>query len=374
MPVTWLSNQGFLARQITAVQAWANAAVDSSVGSITLAWAQACSAVALWLQAEVVQTLALTRASTSFGADLDSWMAQWNFARQGGAAAAGNVIVGRFTAASRLTIPVTARFSTGPGGQTFTVQPDPLNTAYSAIGNGYTLMAGVGSMVLPVLADVAGSGGNVAANTITSFLTPVLGIDTVSNPTALAGGIDAMLDTVYLAQFPFYIASLARGTEAAIAYAASSVQIGLMINIQENVDGSGAVRPGYFVVVVDDGTGSPPAPLLYAVAAAVDGYRAIGTFPIIRAPATTFVAIVAILQYDSDLNRPGAIAAATAAITTLLATLPIRATLQYLRLAQVVLDSSSHIRSISSLLVANQSLDVVPSQFGAIRLASLSVT
>ena len=374
MPVTWLSNQGFLARQIAAVQAWANAAVDSSVGSITLAWAQACSAVALWLQAEIVQTLALTRASTSFGVDLDSWMAQWGFARQSGAAAGGNILVGRFTAAGALTIPLTSRFSTGPSGLTFTVQPDPLNSAYSASGRAYILGAGISSMVLPVLADVPGTSGNVAPNTITSFVTPVLGIDTVTNPTALFGGIDGMLDSVYLAQFPLYIASLARGTKAAIAYAANSVQIGLLIDIQENVDGSGAPRPGYFVITVDDGSGYPPANLLVNIAIAVGAYRAIGTFPIVRAPVVNLVNIVVALSYDSDLNRPGAITAATAAVTRLLATLPIQAPLQYLRLAQVILDSSVHIVSVLSLLVSNQAADVMPVRFGVVRLNTLSVS
>ena len=64
-----------------AVQGAAVQLVDLTVGSTLRAILEANASMALWLQWLIVQVLQTTRAATSLGSDLDSWMADFAFAR-----------------------------------------------------------------------------------------------------------------------------------------------------------------------------------------------------------------------------------------------------------------------------------------------------
>lgn len=57
-----------------ALQSSATALVDVSVGSVVRAIFEANASVVLWLQWLILQVLQTTRASTSSGTDLDTWM------------------------------------------------------------------------------------------------------------------------------------------------------------------------------------------------------------------------------------------------------------------------------------------------------------
>ena len=58
-----------------AVQAAATQLLDLTVGSTLRAVLEANASVCLWMQWLILQVLRTTRAATSTGADLDSWMA-----------------------------------------------------------------------------------------------------------------------------------------------------------------------------------------------------------------------------------------------------------------------------------------------------------
>src|SRR5581483_10229330 len=103
-----------------------------SNGSVVLAIGHAVRSVALWFQGQIAQVLLLTRASTSVGSDLDSWMADFFFARAGAAAATGQVTFSRFTPTAQAIVPIGAPVSTGPAGQIFAVTLDTANSAYNA--------------------------------------------------------------------------------------------------------------------------------------------------------------------------------------------------------------------------------------------------
>src|SRR5579884_463958 len=99
--ISWIGKTLALRQFVSAAQAVASAAgiaLDASIGSLTLAFGQAVQGAFLWLQSFAIQILALTRASTSFGTDLDSWMADWFFTRLPAVAATGNATFSRFTA------------------------------------------------------------------------------------------------------------------------------------------------------------------------------------------------------------------------------------------------------------------------------------
>src|ERR1700760_3564158 len=95
MAITWQGFSSFVSMQLNAVQAAAQSAIDTSKGSVTLAYAQATAGVALWLQAAVAAVLRQSRASTSVGPDLDSWMGDWYFTRPGGAPSSGYPLFSR---------------------------------------------------------------------------------------------------------------------------------------------------------------------------------------------------------------------------------------------------------------------------------------
>src|SRR3954452_809264 len=104
-----------------AVQGAASALLDFNPGSVLLAIAEAVSGIVLWLQAIVLQLLTMTRASTSVGADLDTWVADYGVTRLPAAASTGQVTFSRFTATQQAVVPVGTMVQTGDGTQNFTV-------------------------------------------------------------------------------------------------------------------------------------------------------------------------------------------------------------------------------------------------------------
>ena len=201
-------------------QAERRAALDFTVGSINLAPVQSVAAVSLWLQALVLAVLARSRAASSQGSDLDSWMADFGFGRLGAVAAAGQVTFARFQPTASALVPVGAIVATSVGGAQFVVTADPTNAAYSPNaggtgGAGYTVQANVPSITVAAAAVVPGSAGNILAGTISLLLQPISGIDTATNGAAFVGGLDPESDAAFRVRFQAFIAALMKGTTAA---------------------------------------------------------------------------------------------------------------------------------------------------------------
>jgi uncharacterized phage protein gp47/JayE len=267
--------------QAAAAQANASAAglsgLDISPGSIWLVLFQAVGGVYLWLQAFALSLLAYARAATSQGADLDSWMAQFQFARIGAVAAScTTVVLTRYSASQAVTILPGGVVQTLDGSQQFAIVADTTQSAWNAMLGGYVMAAGVTSCQVTVDALVSGSGGNVAANTIVAFGSGIVGADTVNNTGAATGGTDAEADASFRARFWNYLQYLFRATGAAITYAIESIQVGAQVILTENYDEAGNWKPGYFYGTCDDGTGAPPSSFVTAAAAQADATRALG--------------------------------------------------------------------------------------------------
>src|SRR5580693_2208235 len=80
-----------------ALQSSASSLIDVSIGSVVRAIFEANASVVLWLQWLIVQVLQSTRAGTSNGADLDSWMLDFGLTRLPDAPSTGIVTFSRFT-------------------------------------------------------------------------------------------------------------------------------------------------------------------------------------------------------------------------------------------------------------------------------------
>jgi uncharacterized phage protein gp47/JayE len=356
-----------------AVQGACAQLLDLTVGSVLRAVLEANASIALWLQWLIVLVLGTTRAATSVGPDLDTWMADYGLSRLPAAPAEGIVTFARFTPGGSALIPAGTLVRTADASQSFVVVASSSNPAWNAMLNGYLLAVGIASVDVPVQAVVPGSAGNVQAGTVTLLGSAIPGVDTVTNAAPFAGGLEPESDAALRARFANYVATRSEATIAAVDYAISSIQQGLAVAVAENVDTQGNYRPGNFVVVVDDGTGSPPASLLSTCSAAVNGVRPVGSTYAVQ-PPTVFSANVSLtITVAAGAMKTLVQPVVAAALTGYIDALPIGATLAYTRLAQIAYSASPSITNVSSVVLNSGAGDLVPSWSGVVKAGIVAV-
>lgn len=356
-----------------AVQAAATTVMDLTVGSVLRAVLEANAGLGLWMQWLILQVLQTTRAATSAGSDLDTWVADFGLTRLPAVAASGTVTFSRFSPATQALVPVGTLVRTGDGSQSFAVVVQTTNAAWSAAQNGYTIGIGTAAVNVPVVATVAGSGGNVQAGTIGLIAAALPGVDTVTNAAPTAGGLDGESDAALRSRFSAYLASLFKATTAAVGYAVSSVQQGLQYTIRENVTQSGSSLPGCFVVTVDDGTGAPPASLLTAVANAIEAVRPIGSTWTVVPPAVTTANVSLTLLTASTAVHATVQAQVSAAIISFVNSLPVGAALPWSRIAQVAYGASPAVTNVLAAMLNGGTSDIVPGAGGVVKAGSVAV-
>lgn len=347
--------------------------LDVSVGSVLRALLEANASIGLWIQWLIVIVLGTTRAATSNGPDLDSWMADYGLTRLPASAANGIVTFSRFTPGSTALIPVRALVRTADATETFAVVAVTSNPAWNAALNGYVLPTGIASIDVPVQAVVPGSAGNVQAGTVTLLATAIPGVDTVTNSAPFTGGLDAETDAAFRARFANYIATRSEATTAAIQYAVKSIQQGLSVVVAENVDTQGNYRPGNFVVTIDDGTGSPPSSLLATCSSAINGVRPVGSTYSVQPPAVLTADVSLTITVVSRVQKTTIQPLVAAALTSYIDSLPIGSALPYTRLAQITYDASPLVANVSSVLLNNGSADLVPGGSGVVKAGTVAV-
>jgi uncharacterized phage protein gp47/JayE len=281
-----------------ALQSSASNLVDVSVGSVVRAIFEANASVVLWLQWLVLQVLQTTRASTSNGPDLDSWMLDFGQTRLPAIPSTGIVTFSRFVDDLSATIPIGTVVKTTDGSLSFSVTKDQTVSIWQASTSTYIFPSGVASADLPVVCMTGGSPGNVLAGTISVIAASLPGIDLVNNANPLSNGADAESDAAFRIRFQSYLASRSRATLAAVRNAIANVQQGLDVAVQENISPEGTAQVGSFLVIVDDGTGYPSTALLSTIATAVDAVRPIGTTFAVVPPQvlTVNVSLTAVLS------------------------------------------------------------------------------
>ena len=353
------------------VQGSANALIDLTTGSVLRAILEANASVALWLQWLIVLLLGQTRAATSNGTDLDSWVADFTVTRLPGQAATTTVVFSRITPGFVASIPIGSQVKTADGTQTFAVLADPTNPAYSPAANAYSLAAASSSIALPVQALTPGSSGNVQAGLISLLASAIPGVDAVTNPSQALGGFDSETDAALRSRFTNFINSRSRATPAAIAFTIDSLQQGLSHVVSENINASGTSAPGMFVVTVDDGSGAPPSSLLSLVSNAVDGVRPVGTQFFVQ-PPTLLIANVALTITVSDGTKPSAQASSATAIANYIASLPIGSPLTLSRVAAIAYTAASNIVNVQQTVI-NGAGDLIPTATGIVRAGTITV-
>ena len=357
-----------------AVQAAAAQALDLTVGSALRAVLEANASVALWMQWLILQVLQTTRAATSTGADLDSWMADMTLARLPAVAAVGTVTFSRLTPSATAFLPVGALVRSADGSQTFAVTADPTNSAWSAAAGGYSLAAGLAALTVPVTAEVAGSAGNMQSGAISLMVTAIPGIDAVTNPAPMQNGLDAESDAALRSRFQNFIQSRSRATPLAVGYAVSSIQQGLSYALQENIDTAGNPRIGNFVVTIDDGSGYPSASLLATAAAAVEAVRPVGSTFAVQPPIVVPANLNVLLTVPSGVTKPPVVAMVATALQAYINALPIGAPLPLTKVAQVAYAAHPAVVNVGALLINGGTADLTPPASGVIKAGVIAVS
>lgn len=357
----------------TSAQAKARVLLDFTVGSVNLAIIEAVAQVVIWLEGLILLLLATTRAASSSGADLDSWMADYGLMRLAATSSTGQVTFSRFTPTFQAVIPVGTVIQTADGTQQFTVIADTTQTAYSATLGGYVVGAGVGSAVATVQAVNTGSATNVLANTITTLTTAVQYIDTVTNAVTFTNGLDAETDTAFRARFVAYLGSLSKATKAAIGAAILAVKQGLQYTLLENVNYVGSTQMGNIVAIVDDGTGSPPSPLLSSVANAIDAVRPFTSTFEVHAPVVVTANVTMTITTASGYTHSAVVATVTTALQSFINGLALGASLPYSRLAQVAYDASPGVTNVTAVTLNGGTSDMTATSLQVLKYGTVSV-
>ncbi|OQS42346.1 baseplate J/gp47 family protein [Chromobacterium haemolyticum] len=360
--------------QVTAIQARAAGLVDFSIGALTRAIVESNASVVQWIQQLIVNLLATTRAATSSGADLDSWMSDFSFYRLSAVQATGLVTFSRFTATNSALILIGSVVASSDGSQLYSVTIDTTNTLYNAILNGYLVPSGTTSATVPVSANTAGSAGNAQVGTITVIVGSISGIDTVNNTSAFVNGVDQEGDDAFRRRFVLWIASLSKSTKAAIGSAIMSLQQGVSYTLTENKDINGATVAGYFTAVIDDGSGNPSSTFLSSAANAIEAVRPFTVTYGVFGPQIVTANVSMTLTVDSSVSKPTVVALVTSALQAYIAGLTLGQLLPFTQLAAVAYGASPYVQNVSSVTLNSGTADLAATSRQVIRSGTINVS
>ena len=374
MALTLLSFTTAVQNAAAAAQAASSTILDFTVGSPFRAVIEASAGMFMWCQWLVLQVLGITRAATSHGADLDSWMADFSFVRLPGVAATGTVTFSRYSSAIASLILPGYQLLTADGSRGFTVATDTTNATWNPALGGYLVPAGQASVTVPVVATVVGTAGNVQPGTVTLIATAIAGIDTVTNASAFLNGAAAEQDPAFLARFAVYIAGLRQATLAGITAAIENVQAGLAFVVLQNQNSAGAYDPGVITVFVDDGSGAPATSLITAVGNAVNVARACGIQSVVLGPAALPVNVTMTITAAGGYTLAAVEAAVQAALSAFINAAEFGPTLSYVAMGTVA-SGVSGVASVSAGYTLNAGAIDLAAPAGAVfRAGTITIT
>jgi uncharacterized phage protein gp47/JayE len=348
--------------------------VDLTVGSVLRSILEANASVALWLQWMMIRVLQTTRAATSTGTDLDTWMDDFSVARLAAIPAVGQITFSRYATSQQATVPLGTVVKTTDGLVAYQVTCDTSLPSWSAAANAYIMPPAVGSLTLPVAAVVAGAGGNLGANTITRIGTTLPGIDAATNTLPMSGGCDAETDDALRSRFQKYLASLWRATPAAIGFAILGLQQGLSFHIDENVTAGGIPRQGSFLITIDDGSGAPPQSVLNAVSNVVESYRPIGSTFCVQPPLLISAAVTVSVQWKPGVSVGLTAQTVSDAISRYIEQLTIGESLSVSRVILVAFQSSDMVDDVLTVAINGQSSELAAGPTSVIRPSAVTVS
>lgn len=372
MPLPLQSDTQLVNSQAAVMQAYAGQVLDFTVGSTLRALIESNMGNTLALQALIVNVLASTRLLTSTGTQVDTFIGDYGLTRLPPFPASGQVTFSRFTDTAEATIPsamldangnlipstIATLVSSIVNGVSYAVYADTANSYYSPDRNAYVIPVNTPSISVPIISVTSGIVGNVLSNQITTISTVLINVDNVTNSSALVNGKDAETDNAAKARFILYINSLSKATYDAISFALSSISGLARFIIVEFVDINNNPMPGYFYVVIDDGTGNASGTLLANAQAAVYAVRALGIAFAVLPPTPLPMSVVATVSTDGSVEESVVHENIATAYENYVSAQGFNALFAYSRVPAIIYGADSSITDVTSYTLNGGTSDV----------------
>lgn len=359
--------------QVDVMQASAGVPLDFTVGSVLRALIESNSGNSLWLQALVMQLLAVTRLTTSSGNDVDTFVGQFGLTRNPATPATGNVTFSRNTTTVQANIQA-ATFVTNSQGQSvpvggalvaavvngvnYMVVPDSANPNYNPNTNSYVMLTGISSITVPVQAVTAGSVGNVFSNEITIIVSVIPNVDSVNNSQPFTNGVDQESDEALKARFVLYLNSLSKATKQALEAAIESVQGVERYKLVENENLDSSEHLGFFYTVIDDGSGNPPTSLKTQVESAIEPVRGFTIAYSVYLPTAFPISISVTVTSDESIPDSNLQQIVTTALNNYIAAQGFDALMPISKIPEIVYDASSAVINVTNYIQNGFALDI----------------
>lgn len=220
----------------------------------------------------------------------------FNFNKDPSQKASGEVVFSRTGTSGIVNIPIGTLISTEDGLQFQTTE-----VAQIADGNNDSGSTDVQAMK-------AGSLYNVGASTITIIVSPLSGVDTVTNASATSGGLDEETDAAFLERFQQFIEGLGQANKAGLIAGAKSVDGVRSASVVEHFPPSSSYNAS---VYIDDGAGNASQAMIDEVedvligadTTASPGYKAAGINIQVLAPTKVTINITVEVDDDGTVSR-----------------------------------------------------------------------
>lgn len=375
MNLTLQNFSTLVSNSVTAAQGAATSVLDFTAGSVGRALLEANATIALWIQYLLLQVLSVTRLATSFGDDVDSWIAQFGLSRLGASAATTmETFISLSPSSSSAVVPEGAIVKSSDGTIAFAVTKDTTNAAWSETAGGYVRAAGVTSVTCPVQCTTAGVAGNVAAGALNLLGTKISGIDTCTNFSAVTNGADQESDDAVRKRAVLWFSSLSSATLKAVEAAISDVSSNLTYQVVENVTPGGQWRGGYFYAAVDDGSGDVPDSTLKAVEAAIETTRACGVETSAIRATLVPVSIVVPVVLASGVELSAVQTTVANALTKYVNALSVGSVCQYTTVSSTALQAAGSLVTGVGVITVNGAVSDVGGTTGSVvRIETITV-
>lgn len=373
MPLTTKDFNTLVSDQVASMQAKLPN-LQFPIGSPNLSLVEANAGVGLWMQAIVLQQLALCRAGSCTGSDLDSFFLIFKFFRNGAQDSSGQVTFFRNTTTNQATVKVGSLVQASASLVQFQVYADTSNPNFNISLNAYVLAPSVASISVPVVALVAGLNGNVNAGAINQIASSIVGVDSVNNAQPFTNGYARESDDSYRQRFPDFINSLTSGNLLAYKTAIRNGTPSVFYKIAENVDINGNLQLGFVTIIIDDGSGSPPTSLIDNIFAKVDAVRAlsvqIGVYPVVILTANLAVSV----ELNPLFDAPTIVQAIKDKVGDYVSSLQIGQKLIATKIYQLIYEASAGIIEASGLLINGSPSDLTPTFKERVFIGTFSVS
>lgn len=347
--------------QVNAVMAKSNKLIDFTIGSILRSWIESNSFLTMWLQGLIINILTIIRASTipdNDEADLDSWFSDFSYTRFQGSPSTGNLVFSRNTPDSLAYVTVGTRVETAVNSIPFIVTLDDDNINYVPEMNAYKLDVGTKSINVPAQCLTNGTVGNVSANQINLINSPIVGVDSVTNPFAFVNGKDKDNNSQARKKFALYLLSLAKANKGTIEYALISNPNIKSYSLIENQDFIGNKTPGLFIAVIDDGSGNPPSSLIQNVMQTLNAVRGFTIRYAVYPPQVIQINISTTITINPDFDTQLVLSAVKNALSLYLTNLNIGEKVIYTKIYGVIYSASAGVVNVNSLFVNGGTVDI----------------